>query len=54
VALRTVLRRLTVLEAAGLITRRDGGYALVRHPGRRPPPQAGTDIVEDESGAGPD
>jgi DNA processing protein len=34
-ALRTVLRRLSLLELAGLVERRDGGFALCRRPAAR-------------------
>jgi DNA processing protein len=36
--LRTVLRRLSLLEVAGLVVRRDGGFALARTAARRSGP----------------
>jgi DNA processing protein len=48
VGLRVVLRRLTVLEAAGLIVRRDTGYALPRRPSPATTP-AGTTRTETQA-----
>lgn len=40
-SLRTVLRRVSLLELTGLVQRREGGFALCRaSPGERPPPGA--------------
>jgi DNA processing protein len=50
VALRVVLRRLSVLEAAGLIIRRSSGYALAVRPRRtRSPETAQQDTAQQET-----
>ncbi|HEX8627214.1 MAG TPA: DNA-processing protein DprA [Catenuloplanes sp.] len=53
VDLRTVLRRVALLEAAGMLVRRDGGYALPPPPPPPPPRPHGTDRPASDSPAGP-